>query len=148
MQRLTRHESVITMTNRRYRRYRVKSTVDALQLCKIHTKVRPARNVRRILVRGVNAPLPPEAKKILKTWLRNGAFWSIGLSEYIYEIAPFYTPACSDCSQNITSTEKTALFCMCSLFNFSSIFPGGGAADPICPYVRTPMRPAAVQCML
>ena len=24
------------------------------------------RNVRRILVRGVNAPLPPEAKKILK----------------------------------------------------------------------------------
>ena len=28
---------------------------------------------------------------------------------------------------------------MFSLFNFSSIFPGGGAADPICPYVRTPM---------
>ena len=24
------------------------------------------KNVRRILVRGVNAPLPPEAKKILK----------------------------------------------------------------------------------
>ena len=36
-----------------------------------------ARNVRRILVRGVNAPLPPEANKILKVWLRNGAFWSI-----------------------------------------------------------------------
>ena len=35
------------------------------------------RNVRRILVRGVNPPLPPEAKKILKIWLRNGAFWSI-----------------------------------------------------------------------
>jgi len=35
------------------------------------------RNVRRILVRGVNASLPPEAKKILKIWLRNGAFWSI-----------------------------------------------------------------------
>jgi len=32
--------------------------------------------VRRILVTGVNvnAPLPPEAKKILKIWLRNGAF--------------------------------------------------------------------------
>ena len=26
---------------------------------------------------GVNAPLPPEAKIILKCWLRNGAFWSI-----------------------------------------------------------------------
>jgi len=31
------------------------------------------------------------------------------------------------------------------LFNFSSIFPGGGGvADPICPYVRTPMDPRAV----
>jgi len=28
---------------------------------------------------------------------------------------------------------------MLSLFNFSSIFPEGAAADPICPYVRTPM---------
>ena len=27
---------------------------------------RPCRNVRRFLVRGVNAPLPPEAKKMLK----------------------------------------------------------------------------------
>jgi len=36
-----------------------------------------ARNFRRILVRGVSAPLPPEAKKILKIWLRSGAFWSI-----------------------------------------------------------------------
>ena len=34
------------------------------------------RNVRRILVGG-QCPLPPEAKKILKIWLRNGAFWSI-----------------------------------------------------------------------
>jgi len=33
--------------------------------------------VRRILVRGVNAPLPHEAKKILKIWLRSGACWSI-----------------------------------------------------------------------
>ena len=29
-------------------------------------------------------------------------------------------------------------FCMFSLYNFSSIFPWG-SADPICPYVRTPM---------
>ena len=35
--------------------------------------------------------------------------------------------------------QKTALFCVFSLFNFSSIFPRGGLADPICPYVRTPM---------
>ena len=31
---------------------------------------------------------------------------------------------------------RKLLFCMFSLFNFSSIFPGG-SADPICPYVRT-----------
>ena len=29
----------------------------------------------------VNAPLPPEAKKILKIGLRNGAFWSKCISE-------------------------------------------------------------------
>ena len=33
-----------------------------------------AKGVRRILLRGVNAPLTPEAKKIRKIWLRNGAF--------------------------------------------------------------------------
>ena len=70
-----------------------------------------SKNVRRILVRGVNAPLPPEAKNFLKIWLRNGAFWS----------------------------TENALFCMFSLFNFSSIFHGGRSADPICPHVRTPM---------
>jgi len=32
---------------------------------------------------------------------------------------------------------------MFSLFNFSSIFPGV-SADPICPYVRTPMQPVEV----
>ena len=56
-------------------------------------------------------------------------------NKYVVSIAPFSTPACPDCSQNI---QKAALFCMFSLFNFSSIFPGG-SADPICPYVRTPM---------
>jgi len=30
------------------------------------TEVFELRNVRRILVKGVNAPLPPEAKKMLK----------------------------------------------------------------------------------
>jgi len=32
----------------------------------IYTNCAVPRNVRRILVRGVNAPLPPEAKKMLK----------------------------------------------------------------------------------
>ena len=31
-----------------------------------HMSATVTRNVRRILVRGVSAPLPPEAKKILK----------------------------------------------------------------------------------
>ena len=57
------------------------------------------------------------------------------LNKYVVSIAPFSTSACPDCSQNL---QKTALFCMFSLFNFSSIFRGG-SADPICPYVRTPM---------
>ena len=62
----------------------------------IHSLSNRSKNVRRILIRGVNAPLPPEAKKILKIWLRNGAFWS---------------------------TEKCC-FCVFSLFNFSSISRG------------------------
>ena len=53
--------------------------------------------VRRILVRGVNAPLPPEAKKIC--------------SHHSYHFTP-------------TPIQETALFSMFSLFNFSSIFPG------------------------
>jgi len=36
--------------------------------------------------------------------------------------------------------DFAAQFCMFSLFNFSSIFPGWGrSADPICLYVTTPM---------
>ena len=57
------------------------------------------------------------------------------MNKYVVSIAPFSTPACPDSSQNI---QKIALFCMFSLFNFSSIFPGV-SADPICPYVRTAM---------
>jgi len=58
------------------------------------------------------------------------------LNKYVVSIAPFSTPACPDCSQNI---QKTSLFaCFFATFNFSSNFPGG-SADPICPYVRTPM---------
>ena len=56
------------------------------------------------------------------------------LNKYVVSIAPFSTPAFT-----LTPIQKTGLFCMFSLFNFSSIFPGG-SADNICPYVRTPMR--------
>ena len=34
------------------------------------------RHPRRGWRQWANAPVPPEAKKILKSWLRNGAFWS------------------------------------------------------------------------
>ena len=63
------------------------------------------------------------------------------LNKYVVSIAPFSTSAYSDCSQII---QKTALFGMFSLFNFSSIFLGG-SADPICPDVRTPMVGANVR---
>ena len=60
-----------------------------------------ARNVRRILVRGVNAPLPPEAKKIRKfdyEMVHSGVY----LNKYVVSIAPFSTPPSPICSQNIT----------------------------------------------
>ena len=50
------------------------------------------------------------------------------LNKYVVSIAPFSTP----------QFRKLLLFCMFSLCNFSSIFPGG-SADPIYPYVRMPM---------
>jgi len=64
--------------------------------------------------------------------------FGVYLNKYTVSVAPFSTPACPDCSQNI---YKTAFFCMFSLFNFHPFF-SGGSADPICPrtpFVRTPM---------
>jgi len=49
---------------------------------------------------GSMLPCRLRRKFFLRIWLRNGAFWSI--SEYVVSIAPFSTPACPDCSQNIT----------------------------------------------
>ena len=46
------------------------------------------------------------------------------------------TPACPDCSQNI---QKTA-FCMFSFFLIFRPFSRGRSGDPICTYVRTPIR--------
>jgi len=50
---------------------------------------------------GVNAPLPLEAKKIRK--FDYGMVHSeVYLNKCVVSIAPFSTPACPDCSQNIT----------------------------------------------
>ena len=57
------------------------------------------RNVRRILVRGVNAPLPPEAK-IFGKFDYEMAHSEVYLN--VVSIAPFSTPACLDCSADIT----------------------------------------------
>ena len=42
-------------------------------------------------------------------------------NKYVVSIAPFSTPACPDCSQNI---QKTALFCMFSFLIFHPFFQG------------------------
>ena len=74
------------------------------------------RNVRRILVRGVNSPLPPE--NLTTKWCILKYIWT-----NVVRIAPFSTPACPHCSQNINI--ENCSFCTFSLFNFSSIFHGG-----------------------
>ena len=56
------------------------------------------------------------------------------LNKYVVSIAPFCTSACPDCSQNITNIENCSFFHMLSLFNISSIFPGGQLTPfaPVC----------------
>jgi len=77
---------------------------------------------------GVNAPLPPEAKKILKIWQRNGAYWSISV---LYTCLPWLL------SKYNTNIENCCFF---ACFRFLIFHPfSRGSADPICPYVRTPM---------
>jgi len=51
------------------------------------------RNDRMILVRGVNAPLPPEAKKIVKIRLRKMVHSEVCVNKYVVSIAPFSTSA-------------------------------------------------------
>jgi len=58
------------------------------------------------------------------------------LNKYVVSVAPFSTPACSDCSQNI---QKTVLFCMFSHFNFLFTFPGTvGQLTPFAPMCGRP----------
>ena len=59
------------------------------------------------------------------------------LNKYVVSIASFSTPACPDCSQKL-------LFFACFAFYFFIHFPRG-SADPICPYVRTPMYTRLVE---
>ena len=77
------------------------------------------RNVRRILVRGFSAPLPPEAKKIMTLsdslefigaivmffYLKfdyEMVHFEVYLNKYVVSIAPFSASACPVCSQNMT----------------------------------------------
>ena len=55
-----------------------------------------SRNVCRILVRGVNAPLPPEGKFFFKFYYEM-VHSDVYLNKYVVSIAPFSTPACPDC---------------------------------------------------
>jgi len=64
------------------------------------------------LVRAVNAPLPPE--KIRKCGYKM-VHSKVYLNKYVVSTAPFSYPA-------FTLIQKTGLFCMFSLFNFSSIY--------------------------
>jgi len=53
--------------------------------------------------------------------------------------------ACPDCSQNIILTQKSALFCMFSISNFSSKFPGG-QLTPFAPMCGRPCRQMHTPC--
>jgi len=57
-----------------------------------------ARNVRRILVRGSMPPCRLRRRKFDYEMLHSEVY----LNNYVISIAPFSTPACPDCFQNIT----------------------------------------------
>jgi len=59
------------------------------------------KNVRRILVRG---SMPPCRLRQIKFWKFDYEMVhsEVYLNKYVVSIAPFSTPACPDCSQNIT----------------------------------------------
>jgi len=80
------------------------------------------KGVRRILVE-VSVP-PCRLRRIFFENLTTKwcilTYELVYLNKYVVSIAPFSTPAFTP------PPFRTALFCMFSLFNFSSIFPGGG----------------------
>jgi len=62
------------------------------------------------------------------------------LNKYVVSIVPFSTPAFTS-----TPIQKTAFFACFRFLFFHPFFQGEGSADPICPYVRTPMDRHAVR---
>jgi len=87
---------------------------------------------------------PTRSSNVCRIWLGGQCSLApmvhseVCLNKYVVSIAPFSTPACPSCSQNTTNIENCSVLHVLA-FSFSSIFPGGGSADPICPYVRRPM---------
>jgi len=96
--------------------------------------------------RGVNVPLPPEAKFFSRKFDYEMVHSEVYLNKYVVSIAPFSTLTCPDCSQNnnmriIMSSEIQKLLflhCMFSLLKFSSIFPGG-QLTPFAPMCGRPL---------
>jgi len=107
-------------------------------------RIRTDRNVHRILVRGSMDPCHLRRRKLWKFHCEM-VHAEVYLNKYVVSIAPFSTPACPDCSQNITLTQKRAHFCMFSISNFSSKFPGG-QLTPFAPMCGRPCRQMHTPC--
>ena len=103
--------------------------------------VLPARGVCRILVRGSVHCCCLKRRKFRK-FDYEMVHSEVYLNKYVVSISPFSTPACPDCSQDF---QKTALFCMFLLFNFSSIFPGWSQLAPFAPMCGRPCYPHSMQ---
>jgi len=73
------------------------------------------------LVRGVNAPLLSEAKIFFRKFDYEMVHSEVYLNKYVVSIAPFFTYACPECSQNI---QKNALFACFRFLIFYPFFQG------------------------
>jgi len=88
------------------------------------------------LVRGVNAPLPPERRKLRK-FDYEMVHCEVYLNKYVVSIAPFSTSApCPMIALKILHKYRKLLFFAC--FRFLIFHPFFQLA-PICPHVRTPV---------
>ena len=79
-------------------RYAAVNNLDVMQ-----RNVATPRNVRRILVRGSMPPCRLRRRKLGK-FDYEMVHSEVYLNKYAVIIVQFYTPACHDCSQNITYT--------------------------------------------
>ena len=93
--------------------------------------------------------MPPEAKE--ENFENLTTKWCIlkynYLNKYVVSIAPFSTPACQPVITRITSPSphpiQKTVFCMYSLFNFSSIFQRG----QLTPFANMCGRPCFEFCV-